>query len=225
MAQPDSESPVSDESILKAAGVAGDAPSLLTFPRYLPLTDTEYDKLAALIPRLGDDSFETREQASTDLRAAGPRAAPILRRAARSTDVEIARRACECLEVLSSKRDYRIEAAPVPRLGNPHPKETARLILGYAPFVPHDIGANEARRVIEALALCDGKLAPILIKALDDHFAERRALAADVLSHLPHFDRSAIRKLLDDREPAVRLQVARALVSAKEKDALPDLIE
>src|SRR5262249_9758215 len=124
MAQPDSESPVSDESILKAAGVAGDAPSLLTFPRYLPLTDTEYDKLAALIPRLGDDSFETREQASTDLRAAGPRAAPILRRAGRATGVENSPRACGCLEVLRSKSDYRVRAAAGRRLGKRYPKET-----------------------------------------------------------------------------------------------------
>jgi hypothetical protein len=218
------EKAFSDESILKAAGLATDGPSLVSFLQSLTLSEKESDLFATLSRQLGDDSFEIRERASAELRAAGTRAMPILKKAARSSDVEIAHRATECLEFLSGKRDYRVEAAAVRRLRELRPAGAVEVILGYCPFVPHEIVAGEVLQAMESLCIHDGKPQTTVAKALKDRSPARRAVAAEVLSRLPNCERSAIRRLLQDPEPMVRLRVARALASAGEKEAVPVLI-
>jgi hypothetical protein len=53
------------------------------------------------IPRMGADDFATREKATAQLRAAGDKALPVLREAAKSKDVEIRSRAEQLVAALS----------------------------------------------------------------------------------------------------------------------------
>src|SRR5947209_19390183 len=82
-----------DAQTLRAAGVTPDGPGLLAFFRQRTPSAADQKALAAQVAQLGSDDFATRREASRRLRAAGPAAAPLLVRAARDDDPEVAHRA------------------------------------------------------------------------------------------------------------------------------------
>src|SRR5207248_56105 len=125
--------PSPDEQSLRAAGVATDGPGLLAFFRRRTPAAAERAALEALVRRLGGDRFADRQEASRQLRAAGPRAAPLLVRALRDDDPEVARRAEELL------RDTRAPGPAVTRaavrlLARLRPEGTVSALLAFLPF-------------------------------------------------------------------------------------------
>src|SRR5262245_54698629 len=86
-----------DVQMLREANIATDGPGLLAFLRKRTLANSDLDHIRALIRDLGNDSFETREKASAQLVASGAVAIPLLRLATRDPDIEIVRRAEDCL--------------------------------------------------------------------------------------------------------------------------------
>src|SRR6516162_2565606 len=90
----------SDEQTLKQARIATDGPGLLDFFRARIPDRADAKKIKQLITQLGDESFEKREEASRALVALGPRARDALRVAAKDADLEIARRAEDCLQTI-----------------------------------------------------------------------------------------------------------------------------
>src|SRR5262249_13169644 len=79
---------------------------------------------------------------------------------------------------------------------------------------------------LAALAVREGKTEPVLIAALADKLPLRRAAAAEALWRSGAVDaKPAVRKLLQDPEPVVRARVGLTLARAKEKEAIPILIE
>src|SRR5262249_18009824 len=89
-----------DEKVLQEAGIAPDGPALLDFLRKRSLGASGPERIQALIRQLGDHSFKVRTQASKDLVLLGPAAAPFLREATHVKDLEVARRAEECLRLI-----------------------------------------------------------------------------------------------------------------------------
>ncbi|HKI31534.1 MAG TPA: PQQ-binding-like beta-propeller repeat protein [Gemmataceae bacterium] len=216
-----------DERTLREARVATDGPSLLEFFRKRTVGGADRDKIAALIKQLGDDSFDEREKASTDLIALGARAESFLRDAAEhSRDAEIKRRAEDCLGQLAKRSDPALLASAARVLGARKPDGAAEVLLAYLPDAPGELVADEVCSALAAVALKDGKADPALLKALEDKLPAKRAAAAVALcraaakEHLP-----AVRKLLQDRETAVRFRVAVALAFARDKEAVPALID
>src|SRR5262245_13646998 len=68
-----------DEQLLRGAEVPVDGPELLDFFRKRTLTEDDRKQVQAMIRQLGDDSFQVRQKALTDLVALGNKAAPLLR--------------------------------------------------------------------------------------------------------------------------------------------------
>ncbi len=95
---PPGDSP--NEKLLRDARIGTAGPSLLAFFSKRTLTEADRQRVGELIRKLGNDSFEVREQASADLQALGQVALPLLNRAVTDADPEIARRASECLQLL-----------------------------------------------------------------------------------------------------------------------------
>src|SRR4051812_20548790 len=79
--------------VLKSHSVGSSGPDLLRFFRERTLSDADKARLADTVQRLGDDDFDVREKASTELMRAGRRALPHLRLAANDADPERSRRA------------------------------------------------------------------------------------------------------------------------------------
>jgi HEAT repeat protein len=215
-----------DEALLKDAKIATDGPGLLEFFRERTHSTPTDDALKALVEQLGDDSFRKREQASHQLVAIGGRAKAFLQRAANDSDYEVAFRAKACLQEIDQGGTARTLEAAARLVAVRKPADAVPVLLDFLPVADDESVAEEVRVAVAVLAVKDGKADPALVEGLKDKNAVKRAACATTLAraglaeHLP-----AVRKLLEDPEPPVRLRVALALVAVKEKDAVPVLID
>jgi HEAT repeat protein len=215
-----------DEALLKEAKIATDGPGLLDFFRKRTINASDEEKIKTAIRELGDDSFEVREEASAQLVAIGTRALPLLREAAKDADVEVSRRAKDCLRRIEQGGTAQVVAAAARTLTRTKPAEAAEVLLAYLPSAEDETVAEEVRESLTVLAVRDGKAEPALVAALADKAPIKRAAAGVALCRANLADqRPAVRKLLQDAEPTVRLRVALALVSVKDKEAVPVLIQ
>src|SRR4051794_2820935 len=81
-----------EEKLLREAGVKTDGPGLVTFFRTRRLAPGDQERLVRAVRLLGDNAFRVREQATTELLAAGRCALPYLRPALQNADPEVVRR-------------------------------------------------------------------------------------------------------------------------------------
>jgi hypothetical protein len=219
------ETTAADEQRLREAKIGTDGPALLEFFRKRTITDAGLVNIQGLIRQLGDDAFETRQKASAELAALGPIALPLLEKAKSDPDVEIARRAEDCIQLI--KQDYNVTVVPaaVRLLAVRRPPGAVETLLAYVPSADDEGVAEEVRNALAALGVRDGKADPALVAALTDKVPARRAAAGVALCRgNVAGERDAVRKLLEDPDPGVRLRVALALVAARDKEAVPVLI-
>lgn len=214
-----------DERTLKDARIASDGPSLLEFFRKRTISNADLERIKKLIADLGDDSFEVRQNASAQLVTTGAAAVPLLKQATKDSDVEVVRRAQDCLKHIETGSSTAIVAAAARLLAVRKPQETAEVLLAYLPVVEDDVVGEAVRATLTAIAVRDGKADPVMVAALADKSPLRRGAAAAALCRAKAQDhKGAIRKLLGDADPIVRLEVGLALADAKDKDAVPVLI-
>jgi HEAT repeat protein len=200
-------------------------PTLLDELTRRTLTDALREKALALIGQLGNDDFDVREKATTDLQALGGAIAPLLRQHAGDPDLEVNSRIQKCLAAISNEQARPLSPV-VPRLvALRKPKGAAEALLSFVPFAEDSVVGEEALAALAAVALRDGKPEPALVRALEDKVPARRAAAAEALWRAGAADqRPAVRKMLQDPDPAVRLRVAQTLLASQEKEAVPVLI-
>jgi hypothetical protein len=223
----DEDTTAADLAVLERAEVKTSTKDLLEFLRRRTLTAADRDQMKLLIRQLGDDSFEVREKASARLVTLGAAAVPLLEEAVKNNDdIEVVRRAEDCVRQINRGASAKVPAAAVRVLGSRKAEGAAAVLLGFLPSADNDAVAEDVRIALAAVAVRDGKADPDLLAALADSLALRRAAAAEALCRAGAREPlAAIRKLLHDPEPAVRLQVALALAPQKEKDAIPVLID
>src|SRR5262249_40263233 len=152
-----------------------------------------------------DNSFPVREKASSALVALGNVAVPSLRQALTDPDIEIVRRAENCLRLIEKGYGAAVPAAAARALARRKPAGAADVLLGYLPVAENEAVAEEVRKSLVAVAVRDGKPEPALRAALADKLPARRAVAAEVLAHIPD-QRPGVLNLLQDPVQAVRLR-------------------
>jgi HEAT repeat protein len=215
-----------DEQLLKSAKIATDGPGLLEFFRVRTEQAGQGDRVAKLIRQLGDDSYDNREKASRDLAQVGGSARKQLEKALHDKDPEIARRAEECLQMLSDNLGPAQAMAAARLLAVRKPDGAVKVLLDYLPSADDESVAEEVRNTLAVVALKDGKIDPLILEAAADKNAAKRAAAGVVLTRSGSEEhRPAVRKLLEDADPIVRLRVGLMLVAQKEKNAIPVLID
>jgi HEAT repeat protein len=199
--------------------------ALLAEFRKRTLTPAEQAKLLTLIRNLGDDTFVVREQATADLVAYGPLAVPLLREAARGTDLERVRRAEDCLRLIAKQPGNVFPTAAARLVALRNPPGAVEALLDYLPFADNDMMVGEIQTALTGLAMKDGKPESVLVQALTDKLPLRRAAAAEALARAGgQEERAAVGKLLKDNDLAVRFRAALALATSREKEAVPVLI-
>jgi hypothetical protein len=214
-----------DEQTLRTAKLGVDGPALLVFFRQRTLANADREKILALIRQLGDDDFSVRERAFADLVATGNPAVPLLRQASSDPDAEVVRRSERCLQRIEGSVGVSVSSAAARLVAVRKPAGAAEVLLAYLPFADDESVVDEVRLALTAVAVRDGKPEPALLKALDDRNALKRATAAEALCRSGAAgQRPALRKLLDDPEPVVRLRVALCLVALKDRASVPVLI-
>jgi HEAT repeat protein len=218
----------SDEQKLKTANLKTDGPALLDFLKARILTEDERERVDALIAQLGSSTFKVREQAMHDLVAKGPAVLELLRQGMNHPDLEVQRRCEACIQKIKD-RDTSPDVVPavVRLIAARKPAGAVEVLLDYLPFVDNDNLVDNIRDTLAKLAVKDGKTHKALVDALTDKKAVRRAAAGQalILAGAGAEYQLSIQALLHDSDNAVRYGVATALVMAKNKDAVPALID
>ena len=222
----DNDNVLADELTVKAAGLPVDGAGLLAFLGLRTLGEVAPDRLAALIEQLGSKNSAEREKAAAELTAIGPPAVPALRQAAKDPDAAdaagLARRCLTALEANSAS----ISGAVVRLTAQRRPDGAAAALLAFLPYAEDESIQEEVRSALTTMAYRDGKADPALLKALDDDSPLRRAVAVDVLCQNGLAEpRDALRKLLADPKPTVRLRAALALAQARDANSVATLIQ
>ncbi len=206
-----------------------EGPALLDEFRKRTLTSADLLRIQQLIKDLGDDSYETREKATTALAAMDVRILPLLRKAQEASDVEVRTRVEKCVQTIEARKERLPSISPTTArlVGLRKPEGAAELLLSFLA----SSGAEEPARpgvqaALTAVAVRDGKPDPGLVKALDDKVAARRQAAAVALIEAGAATQvPAVRGLLQDPVAEVRLEVALALAGLeRDRSAVPVLI-
>ncbi len=217
-----------DEQILIRAKLTTDGDALIDFFKKRILPEKDRPDIVRLVRQLGSADFRTREKATADLIERGVPALDVLRfPPAAAVDIEVIRRIERSIRTIHEKDvapDVRSAAVRVLSLHNS--KDLVETLLGYLPFADHESELDEIRLALVQHGLKAGKADALLIAALADRAPIRRALAGEVVARLAHADhKDALRKLLTDADGTVRYRVARSLALAKERDAIPVVID
>jgi hypothetical protein len=214
-----------DEATLKDAGVGTDGPALLAYFRGRTLSPADLRHLQEMVRQLGSDRFQAREEASRELVKGGLAAAPFLKRALRDPDVEVARRASQALEEIEAGPGPGLPMAAARVLARRGPPGAAAALLAFLPFADDSSVEDEVAEALAVLAGRPGPADPALPAALANPLAVKRAAAACALGRSRDAaDRDAVRRLLADREPKVRLGAARGLLAGRDREAVPALV-
>lgn len=214
-----------DRDLLAKHSIETSGEALVAYFVKRTLPDDDRAKVEATIRLLGSPQFKVREKASSDLIDLGPPILELLRKGAASEDLEISRRSHECAERIRGREPRNtVTSAAVRVLALREAPGAAAALLGYLPYADHEDVADAARAALQKIAVKDGKADPDLVAALKNPMPIRRAAAGAALAGVKD-QTAAVKVLLKDGDPLVRLRVAQALVEARDKSAVPALIE
>jgi hypothetical protein len=220
----DAEDPGRHEATLKQAGLGSDGAALLDFFRKRTPNADDRKRLADAVAHLGDAEFEEREKASKVLIAAGRAALPLLRPALKDADVEVVRRARECMETIERVPETSLALAAAHLLAVRRPDGATAALLDYLPVVDDLLVEDEFLAALAALAVRDGRPDDVLVRALEARAPAQRAAAAMVLGRLIRDQRAAVRRLLTDADARVRFRAAEGLLRGGDREAVPALV-
>jgi hypothetical protein len=227
-----------DLKLLEDKGQPHTDADLVEFFRKRLITDAERDKIDGYIKKL-NKGFKEREQATSDIIAAGPPALPLLRKVLGSNvDLETKKRADRCIKAIEEKSPSALVVAAARVLKHRRTQSACAILMAYLAVAPDDVVEEEIDAALFSLALIGakldvlpplvkaGKLDPLFVKALEDKDASRRAIAALIVGRYGSAgERKAVAALLTDKEPAVRFRAAQGLTSGRDTRGIPVLIE
>jgi HEAT repeat protein len=223
---PDSGSIKADEELLRTAEVKTDGASLLDLIKRRTLQDVDRKRLDGLVKQLADDDFETREKATEELIHLGVVGIPALQKATKSSDPEQAQRADRCLQSIDLRRRPALIGAAVRLLAVRKVDGSVETLLRYLPSASDSSEIDEIGQALRKLGVRGGNADPLLLQALSDKDPLKRGVAGQALARAGLGAREpSVRLLLRDGDVGVREKVALALVEAKDKEALPVLID
>ena len=210
--------------LLRAAHVHRDGHSLAEYLRGLCGDDADLGRIDQLIRQLGASGFDEREAAQKALTAAGPAALAKLRALRGAPDAEVARRAGECVTAIERKWDPEKALAAVRVLVRRGTDEAVPALVRFLPYADSEELQDAVWFGLDALTVRQGKVDAALAAALRDAAPARRAVAACIVGRRGDAEqRAAVRKLLTDTEPEVRLRAAQGLLAARDAAGLPTL--
>jgi HEAT repeat protein len=216
-----------DIRMLKRAGLATEDEDLLRIVKNAARAAADLEQINALIKQLGDDDFDKREEASKRIITVGAAALPRLRVALKNANAEVARRAGECIDAIEkAKPGSPVAQAAARALVIRHPEGAGQALLEYLPVISGEPAlAEEILFALDGLAERDARTRATLAAALKDASPVRRAGAACILARRgDKAEQEAVKKLLEDKEPLVRLRAAQGALAMLDKAAMPVLI-
>jgi HEAT repeat protein len=217
----------SDEPVLEAARLPATDKALFDFFRKRAEPPPGRAAIEQLAHALGSESTTEADAAQRQLVSIGAPVVPVLREVANRVDaIRSSRRARQVLQLIEGPGADRLPTEAARLLAARKPLGAAEALLGYLPFADNDVVVEELVAALTAVGFRDGKADPAILAALKGTRAFGRATAARALCKAGGSSSwQAVRPLLADPEPSVRLQAALALGDAHDSQAIGVLIE
>ncbi len=214
-----------DQSRLEAALLPTDAAGLANFFQLRAKGEPARGTLGELLDMLRAPTPDARHRACAELIAIGvpvlPRLRALMREGGRPAVL-----AHSCVNTIEADGGT-LTAAAARLLARRHTADAVGVLLAYLPHAENDTVLQEIEQILSTLSHDEkGSANATLVRALGDEHPLRRAIAVVVLAEgdlASH--RDALRKLLRDPAPSVRLRAALALARADEAPAVATLID
>lgn len=218
---------LNDDQPLKNVFVETSGTGLLSFFRQRVRPNIDKEELSQLIKQLNDKTESVHNKAMGDLVALGPLVVPALRQVVNNADKEeTVSQARLCLQAIEGTGGAALLQSAVRVLAGHRPEGAVEALLSYLPFADDDTVVQEIESALLAIAVTEGKPDSALLKSLADAVPIRRSVAASVLCKIGGgAGRDAVRPLLKDAKPSVRMQAALSLTELHETEAMPVLID
>lgn len=217
-----------DEEILRRAELSTEGDALIRFFQKRTLPDSERPAIERLVRQLGSPDYRVREKASLALTTRGVAVLDVLRsHHATPGDPEMNNRIERALQQIHQKDVApEVPAAAMRTLARRKPANLVETLIAYLPYADNEDVLEETRAALTKHALHDGKIQPQLLSALTDRSPMRRATAGEVVCRTGYAQhKESVRKLLLDSDAFVRYRTALSLAHARQRDAIPVLID
>ena len=165
---------------LAEAKQAVETPSLLAFLKARIPTKETLKEIDLLIIELGRSAFSAREKASAALAKIGPVAAGPLRLAAKSPDLEVARRADQLLQKLAPTDSF-LATAVVRVLAARKPDGAVEALAEYLPSAIDETVVKEVKFALVSLIEGNDKARRVVEAMVKDDNPQRQAAAKAIL--------------------------------------------
>ncbi|MEI7852788.1 MAG: hypothetical protein WCJ06_03710 [Planctomycetota bacterium] len=213
-----------DDIIIKKSGISTEPKDIQNWLQSRIPNVTNGIKASKWVIDLGNESFEVREQASRELLKLNNLAIFELKKAIKSKDIEVAKRASECLEHISPHESIALKTAIIRLLGKSNPELVFEYFIKIADTPELDLLTSEA--LLDAFSITI-KSNPTLVQKLEDfsqtNDIKSRILIARVLA-IGNPNGIAFRKLSTDDQSIVKANALLARLQEKDKKAIGLLI-
>ncbi|NBR07879.1 MAG: hypothetical protein EBT92_19240 [Planctomycetes bacterium] len=214
-----------DEKTLTDAGLKSDGNSLIQFLARRSEDKVDPIQIKALITKLGDDNFDIREQTSATLNAIGIAALPDLKTASKSPDVEISRRAKDCIQKIEEGSRKFVVAASIRLLGAKKPEGALTALINYSQFSELDQTTEDLITAITATGSDNGTPSKIILEAIRENKPLAKTICAEALANInPELFKKEALALINSDEPRVRYKVALAFAKLGDKRSIEPLV-
>jgi len=215
-----------DLKTVREGGLKGEAADLLEYFRKRTLKQPDPKQVAALVKQLGDEEFAAREKAFVALLELEASALAGLKEGESDPSLEVRKRVADLKARIDNKAEPIKQAAAARILAKLKPDGLTDTLLAFLPFSNDAMVVDEICKTLGAVAVVNGKADALLVKALADPLAVKRGAAGealirgDVKEQIPN-----VKKLLHDKDLAVRLRITLAMLPLRDKDVVPVLID
>ena len=215
-----------DEQTVKSARLPLTGAGLVDFFKKRSLRTAETGTIQELIKQLADKDAATRDRATGALVQYGMTAVPLLRQTAGQVDdAEVSGRAKECLKLIESEESATLISAAARLLATRAGEGAVEALLEYLAVAENANVYQDVEAALVEVAAPNGKVNPALVHALKDTSPAKRGAAASVLCRVGDAGQlAAVRALLKDPRPVVRLRAALGLARRSDAESVPVLI-
>src|SRR5262245_8985579 len=218
--------PDPDVEWLKRSKVATDDAGLIQFLRTCHGKDATPAEIAGLVAKLGAGPDADHDAAAKKLVEIGPVALPALRARRTDPDAALAERARKWLRQIEEAADRPLARPAMRLLVARRGPGAAEALLGFVPFASDPAAEEDVYYGLDHLAAKDPKVLDALANSLNDPQPARRAVAACLLGWRGTADqKKAVRELLKDPDPVVRLRAAQGFLAGMDASGVSALIE
>ncbi len=215
-----------DLKVVREAGLKGEGPDLLEYFRKRTLKAPDPKVIAALVKQLGDEDFETREKAFTTLVTMGASVMAGIKDGENDPDLEVRKRVADLKVRIDTKAEPMLQSAAARCIAKLKPEGAADTLLTFLPFASDTMVVDEICKTLGAVAVVNGKVEGVVLKSLTDEVAVKRGAAGEAIARANVKDEIPnVKKLLADKDVTVRYRICLAMLTHKDKDIVPVMID